>query len=383
MTASGALAATALAGRAAASVAGRRRSGRRAAVGLRATAAAVPEIWKAGPAEMRSGSGQKLVWLMKENPLLVDDALEQELNRLGEEQREAAEAEQRAAGKPKTDALVLRQRANEVRAKDRCLAVSELMYLMVCRELQKVGAPPVKPMRDGGWVSLGALFNLKSLTSDIYSVDALELVKEHLFKAVISQGKPGEPIEINSAVYGMQLAQVGLFTCAQIYAMSVLFGYFLRRMERRFSLEKMMSSMSLPEFGESESKRTLKDYIKSFDPTQLQQEGVLTREAQLATEAQVAALFGDLKKLQAQLVDFVGPPDPLMSSDDVTKKIENAIQMGHIPSVKISMADLRRLVLEAVAFGALLKDSEGDVEAAAYELSVGKVMQQLEGFGSE
>lgn len=332
---------------------------------------------------MRSGSGQKLVWLMKENPLLVEDALEQELNRLGEEQREAEEVEQRAAKEPKSDALVLKQRANEVRAKDRCLAVSELMYLMVCRELQKVGAPPIKPMKDGGWVSLGALVNLKSLTSDIYSADALELVKEHLFKAVISQGKPGEPIEMNSEVYGMQLAQVGLFTCAQIYAMSVLFGYFLRRMERRFSLEKMMSSMSLPEFGESESKRTLKDYIKSFDPAQLQQEGVLTREAQLATEAQVAALFGDLKKLQAQLVEFVGPPDPLLSSDDVTKKIENAIQMGHVPSVKISMADLRRLVLEAVAFGALLKDSEGDVEAASYELTMGKVMQQLEGFGSE
>jgi hypothetical protein len=143
----------------------------------------------------------------------------------------------------------------------------------------------------------------------------------------------------------------------------------------------MMSSMSLPEFGEPDSKRTLKNYIESFDPTQLQQEGVLTREAQLATEAQVAALFGDLKKLQEQLVKIVGPPDPLLSSDDVNKKIETAIQMGQLPSLKISMVDLRRLVLEAVAFGALLKEAEGDVEAAAYELTDGKIMQQLEGFG--
>lgn len=317
---------------------------------------------------------------MKENPLLVDDALEQELNRLSEEQRDAEEEEQRAKEEPKSDALALKQRTNEVRANERCRAVAELMYVMVCRELQKVGAPPVEPMRDGGWVSLGALVNLKSLTSDIYSADALELLKEHLFKAVISQGQPAEPIPINSPTYGVQIAQVGLFTCAQIYAMSVLFGYFLRRMERRFSLEKMMSSMSLPEFGDSDSKRTLKNYIESFDPTQLQQEGVLTREAQLATEAQVAALFGDLKKLQDQLVKCVGS-DPLMSSDDVTKKLDDAIRIGQLPSMKISMVDLRRLVLEAVAFGALLKESEGDVEAAAYELTDGKVMQHLEGFG--
>jgi len=324
---------------------------------------------------------------MKENPMLVDDAVEGELERLSEEQREAERAEELQTGKEKTDALVLQKRVREVQASERRLAVAELMYVVVCRQLQKLGAPPVKAMKEGGWISLGS-FDIQSLTTDIYSADALEMVKDHLFKAIITQGAPGEPVEFDSPAYGNQIAGIALFTCAQMYAMSILFGYFLRSVDKRFQLEKMMGSLAsgtgLPDFGDEdagEKNKSLKEYIEAFDPTRLQQESLLTAEAQLATEAQVMALFGDLKKLQEQLMETLGPPDPLLTQDDIAKKVQEAIQMGKVPSLKISVADLRRVVLEAVAFGALLKDSEANVEGAAYELTPGTAVR-MERLGS-
>merc|ERR550532_836016 len=71
-------------------------------------------------------------------------------------------------------------------------------------------------------------------------------------------------------------------------------------------------------------------------------------EAQMAMEAQVTALFGDLRVLKG--------------------KLEQAIQRNEVASLRITSDDLRRLVLEAVAYGALLIDMEKQVDTL-YELT--------------
>merc|ERR1740129_1270449 len=88
-------------------------------------------------------------------------------------------------------------------------------------------------------------------------------------------------------------------------------------------------------------------------------------EAQMSMETQVTALFGDLRVLKEKLVNSLGV---VTSNEEATQKLEQALQQGEVESLRITSDDLRRLVLEAVAFGALLNDQEKQVDTI-YELT--------------
>ncbi|CAE7942457.1 unnamed protein product [Symbiodinium necroappetens] len=56
------------------------------------------------------------------------------------------------------------------------------------------------------------------------------------------------------------------------------------------------------------------------------------------------------------------------SPEEATMKLEKAIKSKEVESLRITSDDLRRLVLEAVAFGSLLNDSEKQFDSI-YELT--------------
>jgi len=258
----------------------------------------------------------------------------------------------------------------EVREAERARIVTELLYLKVCSRFKQLQVPLIPTLRGGGNVKFGAL-DLKGLTEDVYSKDALDLVREHLFRIIGQQGS-------TSYMGGLAVVQIALFQVGQVYAMSSLFGYYLRRVDARYQLEKLAGNFGA--WGEESSETTasnpfaedkegadsLKDYIKAFGPEEVQRMTTIASvEAQMAMEQQVTALFGDLRVLKEKLVNALGMST---SEQEATRKLEQAIQNNEVESLRITSDDLRRVVLEAVAYGALLNDSEKQVDTI-YELT--------------
>jgi len=322
----------------------------RGAIALAATdAKSTPDKWKHGPVEVFTPAAQKVLYLMKANPELVDTSIEQELERLTEQRDQELREEEQQAEVAEKDALVLRSRVKEVREKERTRVVTELLYLKVCQTFIRLETPLVDSMQSGGVVSFGKNVKLEGLY-DIYSKDALELVREHLFQ-IIGQ---------NSDM-AMSVVQIALFQAGQVYAMSVLFGYYVRRVDARYQLEKLLNSNLSDGDGDG-----LKFYVSNFGPDEMtKMTKIASAEAQLAMERQVSALFGDLRDLKEKLLEAVGM---VASNQEASMKLQEAIENQEVQSMRITSSDLKRMVLEAVAFGALLYDSEKQVDGL-YELT--------------
>lgn len=73
-------------------------------------------------------------------------------------------------------------------------------------------------------------------------------------------------------------------------------------------------------------------------------------------ERQTHALFGDVKALQHQMQEAIGAG--VTSVDDLMQRVESAVAEQRVETVTLPAATQRRAVLEAVAFGAFLRDVE-------------------------
>jgi hypothetical protein len=75
----------------------------------------------------------------------------------------------------------------------------------------------------------------------VHSAEALELVREHLGSVLGGPGgaeAPDAPPPFSNALVRMSKLQA-----AQVYAASVMFGYFLRRVDARFQLERTLGTL--------------------------------------------------------------------------------------------------------------------------------------------
>eukprot|EP00929_Paragymnodinium_shiwhaense_P050233 TRINITY_DN25304_c0_g1_i1.p1 TRINITY_DN25304_c0_g1~~TRINITY_DN25304_c0_g1_i1.p1 ORF type:complete len:446 (-),score=75.98 TRINITY_DN25304_c0_g1_i1:211-1548(-) len=327
-----------------------------------------------GPAEMQTLSGQKAQYLLQENPEIFDDALEREFTQLGELRRQwmstkstanlntspASDSSSTAPsslrtpvnetasdGQASSGEAALRTRMAELGREQNKVAAAELMYLTVCDKFRRLQTPLISSLRRGGYIRFDVLEPC-ALTSCVHSPAALKAVEEHVAKSFNFEMVPRE-----------QVLQIPLVTVGQAYAMSSLFGYVLRRAERRYRLEQAMG-------GGSE--KSLQDYLSSYGPGKWQDK-VNTVEAQLLSESQVQALFGDLPALKQQVADVLRAANP---TDDraVQEEYRQAVTRGDIPSVSFYPADFRHLLLEACAFGAITNEVEHQVPTLfGYELT--------------
>merc|ERR1719221_516495 len=139
-------------------------------------------------------------------------------------------------------------------------------------------------------------------------------------------------------------------------------------MDARYQMDKLIGALGKPVASgrPSAEGQSLADYIKGFGREELQKiRTVASAEAQAAMEAQVYTLFGNLKELKLQLFGAVGR---VSSNEELAQKIRAAVDSQQVDSVSLTGEDFRRLVLEAVAFGSLLCDSEMEANTV-YELS--------------
>ena len=125
--------------------------------------------------------------------------------------------------------LVLSKRIQEVKDKERALVVEDLMYVCILDRFRQIGVkmlPQLGPMHED-------LDALKALTEGVHTKEAIEMVKEHML------GVLGPA----SVAYGDTVIKMSKLQSAQVYAASIMFGYFLSRVDQRFQLTKSLGML--------------------------------------------------------------------------------------------------------------------------------------------
>lgn len=327
------------------------------------------------PLQLESPIGQFLSQILVSHPHLVPAAVEKQLEQL-QTDRDAEKSEEPSA--TGTD-LVLYRRIAEVKANERRKALEEILYALVVQKFMDADvslvpsiAPPSASDPSGrvdSWPSQDEKLER------LHSPEAYEMIQNHL--ALILGNRLGDTTSV---------AQISKLRVGQVYAASVMYGYFLKRVDQRFQLEKTMkvlpntldgedrngqltvgedtrpggavSFQAAPShsevsswaggispggFGHGMKASRLRTYVMSFDGETLQRYATIrSKEAVSIIEKHTEALFG-----RPEIV--ITPQGTVDSSKDEL--------------IKISFAGLKRLVLEAVTFGSFLWDVESYVDA--------------------
>ncbi|KAI4352075.1 hypothetical protein L6164_006361 [Bauhinia variegata] len=317
---------------------------------------------KIAPLELESPIGRFLSEILISHPHLMPAVVERQLQQLQTDRDADKHKEEPSASG--TD-IVLYRRIAEVKANERRKALEEILYALVVKKFVDANVslvPSITPDPSGrvdSWPSdEGKLEHL-------HSSEAYEMIQNHL--ALILGNRFGDATSV---------AQISKLRMGQVYAASVMYGYFLRRVDQRFQLEKAMKilpsaveeengvqqslmentgprdenssqTLSRPEvstlpggnISPGGKPSRLRTYVMSFDGETLQRYATLrSKEALSIIEKHTEALFG-----RPEIV--ITPEGTVNSSKD-----EN---------IKISFGGLKRLILEAVTFGSFLWDVEG------------------------
>ncbi|XP_061352747.1 UV-B-induced protein At3g17800, chloroplastic-like [Gastrolobium bilobum] len=323
---------------------------------------------KIAPLRLESPIGQFLSQILINHPHLVPAAVDQQLEQLQTDRDADKQKEDPSASG--TD-LVLYRRISEVKANERRKALEEILYALVVQKFMDANIsliPSITPDTSG---IVDSWPNTNGKLEQLHSPEAYEMIHNHL--SLILGNRVGDLTSI---------AQISKLRVGQVYAASVMYGYFLKRVDQRFQLEKTMKIlpeensvhqtvmddtrpgsgegasqvMSHPElstwsggdispggFGYGIKPTRLRNYVMSFDGDTLQRYATIrSKEAVSIIEKHTEALFG---------------------RPEIVITPEGAIDSSKDENIKISFGGLKRLVLEAVTFGSFLWDVESYVDS--------------------
>ncbi|KAJ8771944.1 hypothetical protein K2173_027121 [Erythroxylum novogranatense] len=316
------------------------------------------------PLQLESPVGQFLSQILSSHPHLVPAAVEQQLEQLQSDRDADQHKEDPSASA--TD-LVLYRRIAEVKANERTKALEEILYALVVQKFMDANVsliPTIAPVAAEPSDQVDTWPSHDDKLERLHSPEAYEMIQNHL--SLILGNRLGD----NSSVAEISKLRVG-----QVYAASVMFGYFLKRVDKRFQLEKAMKILpnaaddgeieqnmnptggldesSHPEafaggispggFGHGMKASRLRTYVMSFDQETLQRYATIrSKEAVSIIEKHTGALFGR--------------PENLVTP-------QGTIDFSKDEQIKISFGGLKTLVLEAVAFGSFLWDVESFVDS--------------------
>ncbi|GLU12840.1 hypothetical protein SLE2022_294980 [Rubroshorea leprosula] len=327
------------------------------------------------PLQLESPVGQFLSQILVSHPHLVPAAVEQQLEQLQTDRDSEQKKEEPSASG--TD-LVLYRRIAEVKANERKKALEEILYALVVQKFMDANVPLIPAIAPSSSDPSGRVDLWPSLDEkleQLHSPEACEMIQNHL--ALILGNRLGD---------GTSVAQISKLRVGQVYAASVMYGYFLKRVDQRFQLEKTMkilpnvsdeesnveqavgegtgptvardsyeSVSSHPEvsswsggmsnggIGHGLKPSRLRTYVMSFDGETLQRYATIrSKEAVSIIEKHTEALFGR--------------PEVVMTP-------RGTVDSSNDELIKISFGGLKRLVLEAVTFGSFLWDVESYVDS--------------------
>ena len=324
------------------------------------------------PLQLESPVGQFLYQILISHPHLVPAAVEQQLEQLQTDRDTDKQDDPSASA---TD-LVLYRRIAEVKANERKKALEEILYALVVQKFMDSSVSLIPTLNPDPSGRVDSWPSQDEKLEQLHSPEAYEMIQNHL--SLILGNRMGDSTSV---------AQISKIRVGQVYAASVMYGYFLKRVDQRFQLEKTMKNLphssgeeesnvqqavgeetrptsgaesvqtvqSHPEvsswsggmspggFGQGIKPCRLRTYVMSFDGETLQRYATIrSKEAVSIIEKHTEALFG-----RPEIV--ITPQGTIDSSKDEL--------------IKISFGGLKRLVLEAVTFGSFLWDVESYVDS--------------------
>lgn len=317
------------------------------------------------PLEFESPVGQLLAQILQTHPHLLPAAIDQQLENLQTDRD--AQKEEAASSQD-----FLYKRIAEVKEKERRKALEEIIYSMIVHKfldndismIPKISQTSDPTGRVDFWP------NQEQKLESVHSPEAFEMIQSHL-SIVLGERLVG-PLE--------STVQISKIKLGKLYAASLMYGYFLRRVDQRYQLERAMNTLPkgfdedrarfedpspanrlwdpdsliriLPDSGEPDGDLTdtgeeksyrLRSYVMYLDAETLQRYATIrSKEAISLIEKQTQALFGR--------------PDIRIADD-------GSIETANDEVVSITFSGLTMLVLEAVGFGSFLWDAESYVES--------------------
>ncbi|CAI0418705.1 unnamed protein product [Linum tenue] len=313
------------------------------------------------PLQFESPVGQLLAQILQSHPHLLPAAIDQQLENL--------QTDREAQGEDAPSAQdLLYKRIAEVRENERRKALEEIIYSLIVQKFLDKGItmiPKITPTSDpAGRVDFWP--NQEQKLESVHSAEAFEMIQSHL-SLVLGDRSVG-PIDT--------IIQISKIKLGKLYAASIMYGYFLRRVDERFQLERTMNTLPqgydenraryeelrsstkglwdpdsliemMPDDGgdnvDDGTSYRLRSYVMYLDAETLQRYATMrSKEAVSLIEKQTQALFGR--------------PDIRIAED-------GSLDTSNDEVASLTFSGLTMLVLEAVAFGSFLWDAESYVES--------------------
>ncbi|KAL6875764.1 hypothetical protein ACP4OV_013277 [Aristida adscensionis] len=310
------------------------------------------------PLEPQTWEGSFLCGLLKNLPHIFLVSAAKQLQELSNQREDTLNRWEHSIG---SEEDCLHRRIAEIKEQECQTAIEDIMYMLIVYKFFKIEVPMVP--------DLSKLISNKRLQiwppretdlESIHGPEVLELIREHLTSIIRWVHRNGP--KINRSTLRIKRLQFG-----RIYSASIMYGYFLKSVSIRHRLELTLTrSQELPpsiQFlnaqltstpeqeheeavggsGEISSSKPssvvdphdLKGYMMGFDPKTLQLCAKLrSSEASNLIEKHSWALFGENMKLPQE-------------NDE---------------AIILDPSSLKRLLLEAIAFGSFLWDVEDYVD---------------------
>ncbi|XP_072956495.1 UV-B-induced protein At3g17800, chloroplastic [Typha angustifolia] len=315
------------------------------------------------PLQFESPTGQLLSQIIQSHPHLLPATIDQQLERLQSDR----DAQKEEASRASPDVLLYRRIA-EVKDKERQRAIEEIIYCLIVQKFMENGIsmiPAISPTSDP-ISQIDSWPNQEEKLESIHSPDAMEMIQSHL-SLILGERFVGP---LNTIV------QISKLKLGKLYAASIMYGYFLKRVDERYQLERSMKTLPTstkeqrifddlkpnpfwdlesmvqisPDYddssdGDDEDSKSykLRSYVMYLDAETLQKYATIrSKEAISLIEKQTQALFGR--------------PDIRIAED-------GSLDTANDEVVAVTFSGLTLLVLEAVAFGSFLWEAEGYVES--------------------
>ncbi|XP_075649516.1 UV-B-induced protein At3g17800, chloroplastic-like [Castanea sativa] len=323
------------------------------------------------PLEQRSQAGKFLSSVLQNHRQLFHVAVTEELKLLADDRNAAVS---RMLLSSHSDEASLHRRIAQLKEHECQIAVQDVMYLSIFYKFSEIKVPLVPRLSRCVYNGRLEIWPSKDWELEsIHSLEVLDMVKEHV--TAVTGLRADSSVTENWATTKITRLMLG-----QVYVASILYGYFLKSALLRHCLERTVglanqdlhlshkTSLHFQElcsygleallFGRVSNRQSvscsqgssnsemklepLKCYVMGFDPETLQRCAKLkSKEAVNLIESHSSALFGDEKT-------------GLVQNDEV---------------ILTSFSSMKRLVLEAVAFGSFLWDTEEYVDNL-YKLKV-------------
>ncbi|KAJ0971881.1 hypothetical protein J5N97_019840 [Dioscorea zingiberensis] len=317
------------------------------------------------PLEPQSPEGKFLCGILKNHPHIFRAAAAEQLKELALERESAFARWEHSVGSSESS---LHGRIAQMKEQECQIAAEDVMYMLIVHNFSEIKVPMVPNLSK--CTNNGRLEIWSSKDRELESIhgpEVLEMVREHLTNILKWRGKS----DIVASWSTMKIKRLQL---GRLYAASILYGYFLKSVSLRhhlelslalshddLSLDKMIQ-FPLPKVHKHEPEENLvplgcsSDMTFSFCPSKIR--GGKTKRLRgymMGFDSKTLQLCAKLRSSEA--ANLIEKHSWALFRDQESESLVKD------ELIDVSFSGLKRLVLEAVAFGSFLWDVEGYVDS--------------------